>query len=152
IALGFIAGHTPLADAQSADQVLAAQVDQLFAKCNSFASPGCAVGIIRNGKLIYSKGFGSANLDHEAPNTPQTIFEIASASKSFTCAFLALLMDQGKINPKDDLRKFVPEMHPFDSPVRIEHMIHCHTGLWDNFHVMPLAGWDNLPSQSPYSE
>src|SRR5215471_9619185 len=152
VALVIMASATPLADAQPSDNALASQVDQLFAKCNNPGSPGCVVGIVRNGKLIYSKGFGSANLDYEVPNTPQTIFEIASASKSFTGACLALLMDQGKIDPDDDLRKFIPGMHKFDPPIRIQHMIRCRTGLWDQFHVMPLVGWDNLPIESPYSE
>src|SRR5262245_4010763 len=131
---------------------LAAKVDAMFARSNRKDGPGSAVGIVRKGKLIYAKGFGSANLDYEVPNTPQTIFEIASASKSFTCACIALLMDQGKIDPDDDLRKFVPEMHKFDPPVRIKHLVRCRTGLWDPFHIMPLAGWDNLPVQSPFSE
>src|SRR5262249_42629804 len=152
ISLVLLAGSPAWVSAENADKALARQVDQLFAKCDMPGSPGCAVGVVRDGKLIYSKGFGSADLDYEVPNIPHTIFEIASASKSFTCACLALLMDQGKIAPKDDLRKFVPEMHPFDPPVRIEHMIRCRTGLWDQFHIMPLAGWDNLPIESPYSE
>src|SRR5262249_30932557 len=152
IGLVLIASAASAAGAEDTDKTLASQVNRLFAECNNPGSPGCAVGIVRKGKLIYSKGFGSSNLDHEVANTPQSIFEIGSASKSFTCACLALLMDQGKINPNDDLRKFVSEMHPFDPPVRIEHMIRCRTGLWDTFHVMPLAGWDNLPIQSPYSE
>lgn len=129
-----------------------AAVDRIFAKWDRLNSPGCVVGIVRNGKLIYSKGIGSANLDYEVPNTPQTLFGIASASKAFTCACLALLMDQGKVDPEDDLRKFVPEMHTFESPVRIKHMVRCRSGLWDPFHVMPLAGWENLPVASPYSE
>src|SRR5215831_6509556 len=152
IGLVLLASAASPACAEDTDKALATQVDKLFAKCDKPGSPGCAVGIIRDGKLIYSKGFGSANLDYEVPNTPQTIFEIASASKSFTCACLALLMDQGKIHPQDDLRKFIPEMHKFEPPVRIQDMVRCRTGLWDQFHIMPLAGWVNLPVESPYSE
>ena len=140
IGLVLLASAASPACAEDTDKALATQVDKLFAKCDKPGSPGCAVGIIRDGKLIYSKGFGSANLDYEVANTPQTIFEIASASKSFTCACLALLMDQGKIDPNDELRKFVPEMHKFDPPIRIQHLIRCRTGLWDQFHVMPLRG------------
>jgi CubicO group peptidase (beta-lactamase class C family) len=142
------AGDSPAAE----PDVLAARVDALFARWDRKDVPGCAVGIIRDGRLVYGKGFGSANLDYEVPNTPQTIFELASASKAFTCACIALLMDQGKLRPDDDLRQFVPEMHSFDPPVRIRHLVQCHTGLWDPFHVMPLAGWANVPVHSPYSE
>lgn len=57
---------------------LDAKVDALFADCNHPDLRGCAVGIVRNGDLIYCKGFGAANVEHQAPNTPQTVFETAS--------------------------------------------------------------------------
>src|SRR5262249_27497532 len=49
-------------------------------------------------------------------------------------------------------RHLIPEMHKFEPPIRIQDLIRCRTGLWDQFHIMPLAGWDNLPIESPYSE
>ena len=130
----------------------AAEVDRLFAKWDQLDTPGGAVAIVRGGELNYAKGFGTADLETGVPNTSQTVFEIGSASKSFTCACIALLMDQGKLQPDDDLADFVPELRKFDPPVRIRHMVQCRTGLWEPFHIMPLAGWDNLPVHSPYSE
>jgi CubicO group peptidase (beta-lactamase class C family) len=64
---------------------LTAQVDGLFASWSPRDTPGCAVGIVQRGQLIYSKGFGSANLEDQVPNTPQTVFDVASFSKSLTC-------------------------------------------------------------------
>src|SRR5262245_60149970 len=87
-------------------ETLIARVDALFESCNRPDVPGCAVGIIHDGKLIYSRGFGSANLDYGVPNTPVTIFEIASASKAFTSACIAMLMDAGKLDPDDDVRRW----------------------------------------------
>ena len=101
------------------------------AKWNRRDTPGCAVGIVHRGQVIYRKGFGSANLEYQVPNTPQTVFEVTAVSQSLTCVCLAMLMDEGKISPEDDLRKFVPEMHPFDPPIRIQDMVRCRTGLWD---------------------
>ena len=78
----------------SADQLVEgddprlAEVDALFANFQP-DQPGGAVGIIRDGRLIYAKGFGTANLDYGTPNSPQTSFEIASASKAFTSACIA---------------------------------------------------------------
>ncbi|MDG1895133.1 MAG: serine hydrolase [Fuerstiella sp.] len=118
-----------------ADDALSSQVDALFAEYDRADAPGCAIGIVSQGKLIFSKGFGSANLDHEVANTPQTVFEIGSFAKSFTCACMAILLDQGKISPDDDLRRYVPEMHEFEPPVRIRHMIHCRSGI--------LLSWPN---------
>jgi CubicO group peptidase (beta-lactamase class C family) len=132
-------------------QELAESIDAIFADWDDRLDvPGCAVGVVRDGELIYSRGFGSANLDYEVPNSPQTIFEIASFSKGFTTACIALLMDEGKITPETELHEVVPEMHRFDPPVRIRHMLRCHTGLWAQYHIMPLAGWDNLPVQGTY--
>src|SRR6185503_15528061 len=76
---GLLRGEEP----KSAD--LAANVDKLFEKVSGPDVAGCSVGVIHHGKLVYSKGFGSANLEYKVPNTPQTVFETASFSKSFTC-------------------------------------------------------------------
>ena len=131
---------------------LTVRVDELFAKWNRLDSPGCAVGIVHRGQLIYSKGFGSANLEYRVPNTPQTVFEVASFSKSLTCACLALLMDEGKLSPDDDLREFVPEMHAFDPPICIRDLVRCRSGLWDQVSLPILVGWENAPLQHPHTE
>jgi CubicO group peptidase (beta-lactamase class C family) len=131
---------------------LTTRVDEVFAKWNRRDSPGCTVGIVHRGRLIYSKGFGSADLEYQVPNTPQTVFDVMSFSKSLTCACLALLMDEGKLAPEDDLRKFVPEMHPFDPPIRIRDMVRCRSGLWDQISLPILVGWENAPLQYPHAE
>jgi len=102
-------GHSLVA-AEPDQAALAIQIDKLFEKQDNRKVPGCAVGIVQRGKIIYSKGFGSANLEDHAPITPQTVFETASFSKTMTSLCLAILLDEGKIGPDDDLRKFVPEM------------------------------------------
>lgn len=129
-----------------------ARVDALFEKWDRPDSPGGAVGIVRDGVLIYSKGFGTAHLDYQVPNTPTTIFELGSAAKGFTSACAALLMDQGRLDPDDDLRELLPEMRQLEHPVRIRHMLRCESGLWAQFHVMPLAGWPNVPIHTGYSK
>ena len=75
-----------------------------------------------------------------------------SFSKSLTCVCLAMLMDEGKISPDDDLRKFIPEMHPFDPPIRIRDMVRCRSGLWDQIALPILVGWENAPLQHPHTE
>ena len=127
------------------------RVDGLFADVSATADPGCAVGIMRDGRTIYSRGFGSANVAYAAPNRPTTAFEIASGSKSFTSACVALLMDQGKVKPEDDVRQFVPELQ-LNKAVRIRDMLRCESGIWAQFHIMPLAGWDNVPFHAPFSK
>jgi CubicO group peptidase (beta-lactamase class C family) len=146
---GPVFGEEPI---ESLPADFTAQVDALFAKWNRRDCPGCAVGIVHRGQVFYSKGFGSADLEYQAPNTPQTVFEVMSVSQSLTCVCLAMLLDEGRISPEDDLRKFVPEMHPFDPPIRIQDMVRCRTGLWDQIAVPALVGWENAPLQYPYTE
>ena len=131
---------------------LALQVDAMFAKYDKRDVPGCALGVIQDGKLIYSKGFGSANLDDEVAITPQTSFDVASVTKSFTSVCLALLMDQGKLRPEDDIRQYLPEIHAFDPPITVGDLLRCHSGLRDYIHLMQLAGWPLEPSWVEYTE
>ena len=89
------------------------------------------------------------NLNYEIANTPTTVIE--AMSKSFTGACIALLLDQGKISPDDDLRKYLPEIHPHDSPIRVRHLIRCRSGPWAQWHLVQLAGWSSEPIESPYT-
>ena len=79
------------------------QIDALFAEFVDASQPGGAVGVAQAGQLIYSRGFGAAHVGYAAPNTARTRFDIASASKSFTTACVAILMDQDKLSPDDDI-------------------------------------------------
>ncbi|HIE97621.1 MAG TPA: class C beta-lactamase-related serine hydrolase [Fuerstia sp.] len=65
---------------------------------------------------------------------------------------MAILLDQGKISPDDDIRRYVPEMHKFDPPVRIRHMIRCRSGIWAQWHIAQLAGWYAEPTETPYTQ
>ena len=150
--IGVLFGAPTVVRGEDVPSHLLRQVDELFASCNRPDVPGCAVGIVQNGKLIYSKGFGTAHLDYAAPNTPTTLFEIASASKAFTSACIALLLDEGKVNPDDDVRRLLPELKNLEHPVLIRHMLRCESGLWAQFHIMPLAGWENVPIHAAYSK
>jgi CubicO group peptidase (beta-lactamase class C family) len=129
-----------------------ARVDGLSATWDRLDSPGCAVGIVHRGQVIYSKGFGSANLEYRVLNTPQTVFDVGGVSPSLTCVCLAILMDEGKLSPEDDLHRLVPEMHAFDPAIRIQDMVRCRTGLWEQVGVPSLIGWEIAPLQHPYTE
>ncbi len=121
---------------------VSAKVDRLFAPWDRPDTPGYAVGVIRDGRFLHKRGYGSANLEAEAPITPQTTFRSGSLSKSFTCVCLALLLDAGKVALDDDIRKYVPELPEYDTPIRIRHLIRCESGLRDYWFLMQLAGWN----------
>src|SRR5262245_20335617 len=132
----------PARAGESPDKTNAARTDTLFETWNKPNSPGCALGVVRGGKLVVARGYGLANLDHDVPITTRSVFEVGSMTKSFTCVCLALLMDQGKLSPDDDIRKYVPELPRYDPPITIRHLIRCECGLRDYWHLMPLAGWN----------
>ena len=83
---------------------LTEKVDELFVLWDKPDSPGCALGIIREGELIYTRGYGMANLEHNVPITSKSIFRIGSTSKQFTAMCLALLEEEGKLSLDDSLK------------------------------------------------
>ena len=67
-----------IAPAQNGDDPLTKKVDQLFATWDKPESPGAAIAVIKDGAVIYKRGYGSANLEYNVPITPQTVFHVAS--------------------------------------------------------------------------
>jgi len=107
------------------------KVDQLFVPWDKKDSPGAAIAVVRNGKIIYKKGYGAANLEYDIPNTPATIFHMASVSKQFTAFAAAFLAQQGKLSLDDDIRKYISEVPDFGKKISINHLIHHTSGLRD---------------------
>src|SRR5688500_13300602 len=79
-------------------------------KANAGPAPGCAVGVSLNGETVFEKAFGLAEMEHNIPNTLQTIFESGSVAKQFTAASLVLLQQEGKLSIDDPVRKYLPEL------------------------------------------
>src|SRR5262245_58621067 len=101
---------TPVAAiGQSADG-LASKVDAIFAQYDKPDSPGCALGVIKDGQIVYARGYGMANLEHNIPNGPKLVYDIGSTSKQFSAASVLLLAQQGKLSLDDDARKHIPEL------------------------------------------
>lgn len=111
------------------------------ATAGSLNGPGASIAVERDGKIIYSAGFGHADLEHDVHITPSTVFHIASVSKQFTAFAIAMLSDQGKLSIDDDIRKYLPEMHDFGTPITINHLVHHTSGLRDQWNLLMLAGW-----------
>ena len=124
-----------------AQKPVSARVDSLFAAWNKPGSPGAAVGVVYQGKLIYAKGFGEADVETGAPITPQTIFHVASVSKQFTAYAIVLLAQEGKLALDDDIRKYLPEVPDFGKTITIRHLIHHTSGLRDQWNLLAMAGW-----------
>ena len=119
-----------------------AGIDRLFARWNRTNSPGFAVGVIRNGSLVFAKGYGMSNLEYGIPITPRSPFYIASMSKQFTAACAAVLVQQGRLRLDDDVRKYIPEMPDYGKRLTIDHLIHHTGGVREWSSLVLFAGRD----------
>lgn len=117
------------------------EVDRLFKPWDKPDSPGAALAVIKDGKVIYKKGYGYAQLEYDIPITSSTIFHVASVSKQFTAFAIALLANQGKLSLDDDLHRYLPEIPDFGKTITIRHLIHHMSGLRDQWEMLAMAGW-----------
>ncbi len=117
------------------------ETDQIFAKYDSTISPGCALSVVQDARIIYKRGYGMADLDHDIPINSETVFHVASISKQFTAASILLLAQEGKLSLDDDVHKYVKELPDFGVPITIRQLIHHTSGLRDQWALLSLAGW-----------
>ena len=133
-----------LVTASASPQVLPAdakaKVDAVFHEYDRSDSPGCALGVYRDGRIIYERGFGMANLELGVANSPQSVFDIGSTSKQFTAFSIHLLARDGKLSLDDDIHKWLPEIPTFGKTVTIRHLLHHTSGLRDYIELMELQG------------
>jgi len=120
------------------------RIDRLFAQWDKPTSPGCAVGVLRDGRFLYERGYGMANLDYDVPITPRTVFYVGSVTKQFTAALAAMLALDGKLALDADIRTYLPEMPDYAKtygvPVTVANLIHHTSGIRDIYGLMELAG------------
>ena len=119
-------------------------IDSLFLEWNKPNVPGCAIGIVENGKLIYSKGYGIADLEHDIEISPSSVFYIGSVSKQFVTFSILLLEEQGKLDLDDKIQKYLPDFPEYDSDLTIRNFIHHTSGVRDYLTLMYLKGRNYL--------
>jgi CubicO group peptidase (beta-lactamase class C family) len=130
-----------LSPAQTLSPDLSAQVDKVFEKWDHTDTPGCALGVYKDGQIVYKHGYGMANLNDDVTITPATVFHVASMSKQFTAASILLLAQQGKLSLDDDVHKYIPELPDFGERITLRHLLHHTSGLRDQWALLELAGW-----------
>ncbi len=115
--------------------------DRIFKDWTDSDSPGVAVAVVRSGRVVFSRGYGLANLEYHVAVTPATPFDIGSITKQFTAFAVAALAEQGKLFLNDDVRKYIPEMKVRGGPVQIRHLLDHTSGLRDEFNLMTMEGY-----------
>ena len=117
-----------------------AKIEKIFSRYKP-DKPGTQLAISRNGKIIFSKAWGMADLEHNVPLTTESITEAGSVSKQFTAAAILLLEQQEKLSLDDDVRKYVPELKDYGHVITLRHMMQHKSGLKDWGAIAGIAGW-----------
>ena len=120
---------------------LTSKVDALFAPASRPRSPGCVCSVMRDGKTLYTKGHGLADLERNVPITAESVFYIGSTSKQFTAASIALLVLDGKLSVSADVRTLIPELKDIGAAVTVEQLVHHTSGVRDYYGLLGMQGW-----------
>jgi len=115
-------------------------VDLIFSEWDKTDSPGCGLGIIKDGELIYVKGYGMANLEYDIPNSASSVFRIGSTSKQFTAACIVRLIEQGKLSFDDKLSDLYPDFPAYAKQITISHLLNHTSGIRDYLTLSYLKG------------
>jgi CubicO group peptidase (beta-lactamase class C family) len=117
-----------------------ARVDSIFAQWDRDDSPGCALGVYRDGAIVHSRGYGMADLERRVPITPRTVFDLGSTSKQFAATSVVLLAQEGRLSLDGDVRTYVPELPEYERPITIRHLLNHTSGLRDYIGLLVLGG------------
>ena len=126
----------------SIPQTTIKKIDKVFSEWDNMPNKlGVAAGLLKDEKIVYLKGFGSANLNDEIPINEDTQFQIGAMAKQFTAFAILLLEDQGKLSLADDVRKYIPRLNDFGHKITIKHLLSQSSGLHDFMSLKEIAGW-----------
>lgn len=116
------------------------EVDAVFAAWNTPATPGCAIGVFRDGEIAYERGYGMADLEQDMPITPATVFYVGSVSKQFTAMAAGLAIQKGLLSADDPIRRWLPELPAYADAITVRQLVHHTSGLRDYNTLLSIAG------------
>lgn len=124
------------------------QVNEICKEWDKSDKPGGLVGVAVDGKLVFAKGYGLANMETKTPNAKDTVMDVGSVSKQFTAMCILLLEEQGKLKTEDEFTKYVPEVPTFGQKITIDHLLHMTSGLRDYLNVWATEGWNFVDAKT----
>jgi CubicO group peptidase (beta-lactamase class C family) len=144
-ALSLILGLCSLVMAQppaAPNKALPTAINEVLEKTFKSDEPGAAVIVVRDGKVVFRKGYGKANLELGVPVEPDMVFRLGSITKQFTAVATLMLAEQGKLSLDDDITKFLPDYPTKGQRITIEHLL-THTSGIKSYTSLPewLALW-----------
>ena len=117
------------------------EIDKVFswAKQNE---PGCVCAVSQNGKVIFNRAYGSADLEREVPLSPNSVFDAGSVVKQFVAASVLLLVEDGKLSLTEDIHQYIPELPDYGHKITLDHLLTHTSGIRDWTGIRPLAEGD----------
>ena len=137
LALGFLVNHSFAQHTD--DQQLIAELDKMLAEQFKPNEPGATALVAKNGRIVYKKAFGMADLELAVPMQTDHIFRIGSITKQFTAVAILQIMEQGKLDLQDEITKFIPGYPVQGNKITIEHLL-THTSGIKSYTGMPDYG------------
>ena len=137
-------GQPPADDGSPAEAI-----DELFAAYAQDVQPGLAVAVIRDGKFVFERSYGYADIDARTPITADTAFDLASVSKQFAAMAIMMLEENGKLSYDDAVSKYVPELQVYEG-VTIRHLLLHTGGLPDYYDVIDTSA--GMPTNQDAAE
>jgi len=118
----------------------ALRTDSVFQRFDRTDSPGCALGVYQDGKILYARGYGMASLEHGVAMSPRSVLDVGSISKQFTAMSILMLQREGKLSLEDPIRKYIPEMPAYADKITLRRALSQTSGLRDLYVMMSQTG------------
>jgi CubicO group peptidase (beta-lactamase class C family) len=118
----------------------ALRTDSVFQVFDRTDSPGCALGVYQDGKILYARGYGMASLEHGVALSPRSVLDVGSISKQFTAMSILMLQKEGKLSLDDPIRKYIPEMPAYADKITLRRALSQTSGLRDLYILMGQTG------------
>jgi CubicO group peptidase (beta-lactamase class C family) len=118
----------------------ALRADSVFERFDRITSPGCALGVYQDGKVLYARGYGMASLEHGVALSPRSVLDVGSISKQFTAMAILMLQKEGKLSLDDPIRRYIPEMPAYADKITLRRALSQTSGLRDLYTMMGQTG------------
>jgi CubicO group peptidase (beta-lactamase class C family) len=118
----------------------ALRADSVFQRFDRTDSPGCALGVYQDGKILYARGYGMASLELGVALSPRSVLDVGSISKQFTAMSMLMLQKEGKLNLDDPIRKYIPEMPAYGDKITLRRALSQTSGLRDLYVMWGQTG------------
>ncbi|ETN96889.1 serine hydrolase domain-containing protein [Zhouia amylolytica] len=130
-----------LAQNNAVERVPYTRIDSIFQSYCNPDEPGMAIGIVKDGEVIYKGSRGMADLSNKLSITDTTAFNIASVSKQFTALLVLMAVQEGKIKLDDDIRQYLPELKHLPNKITIKQLANHSHGLPNYSDLMAMIGF-----------